>query len=427
MNNGLILAIAVAGAALLATGCGSDRFVSTEISRATPEGAGRIVDGKQVRYGTEPFSRERVDWSDWSNYRTEKPFPPPQKVTMPRNLKGDPVEGRKLYMARNKAPCTGCHLIRGEDVWPAGNIGTDHQQIGDRYDTPELEDVLYQYIYDARVINPQSFMPPWGAAGLFTPQEIVHIVAFLKTQAGPITPEKDPARDPNTRARPQYYFGDNLDPTNNPAVIDAEGAIAIWNKKGSTGKSCADCHKGIESMKGIAAQYPKYVKTYRRIMSIQDMLAWHGADDTGLSLLAQSPDNINLSLLIRMQSNGMPVNVDVTSRHAKAAFKRGEARYFQRIGKRNHACADCHEADRGGDKFLGGRLLGLKTDGLTRHFPTLRTNFGEVWDMRKRMQWCTLPLGMNYLPADAVEYAEIELYLTSFDNGKVISAPGMRH
>jgi hypothetical protein len=47
--------------------------------------------------------------------------------------------------------------------------------------------------------------------------------------------------------------------------------------------------------------------------------------------------------------------------------------------------------------------------------------------MRKRMQWCMTPLGTNMLPADAVEYAELELYLTQFDNGKPMSVPGIRH
>ncbi|HLQ22301.1 MAG TPA: hypothetical protein VK132_03800, partial [Gemmatimonadales bacterium] len=65
--------------------------------------------------------------------------------------------------------------------------------------------------------------------------------------------------------------------------------------------------------------------------------------------------------------------------------------------------------------------------GLTRHFPTWRTSQGDVWDMRKRFQWCMTPLGMNMLPADAVEYAELELYLTSFDIGKPMSVPGIRH
>jgi hypothetical protein len=31
------------------------------------------------------------------------------------------------------------------------------------------------------------------------------------------------------------------------------------------------------------------------------------------------------------------------------------------------------------------------------------------------------------LAADAVEYAELELYLASFDQGKLMSVPGIRH
>ena len=97
------------------------------------------------------------------------------------------------------------------------------------------------------------------------------------------------------------------------------------------------------------------------------------------------------------------------------------------MGERNHACADCHTLEKGANKFLGGRLLADVTEGMTRHFPTWRTSQTQVWDMRKRMQWCMTPLGMNMLPSDAIEYAELELYLTSFDQGKAMSVPGIRH
>ncbi|HAM59563.1 MAG TPA: hypothetical protein DCQ64_30795 [Candidatus Rokubacteria bacterium] len=130
-----------------------------------------------------------------------------------------------------------------------------------------------------------------------------------------------------------------------------------------------------------------------------------------------------------MASNGMPVAVDLSTPEHRAAFERGQANFNKRVGQRNHACADCHTpgSGRGADRFLGGRLLGNVENGLTRHFPTWRTSQAQVWDMRKRMQWCLTPLGMNMLPADAVEYAELELYLTSFDKGKPISVPGIRH
>jgi hypothetical protein len=34
---------------------------------------------------------------------------------------------------------------------------------------------------------------------------------------------------------------------------------------------------------------------------------------------------------------------------------------------------------------------------------------------------------MNMLPSDSIEYADLELYLTTFDIGKPISVPGIRH
>jgi sulfur-oxidizing protein SoxA len=310
-------------------------------------------------------------------------------------------------------------------VWPAGNVGPDLSTIADRRLTDAY---LYQQIYDPRPVFPQTTMPPWGAGGAFTPEEIVHLVAFLQTLKGPLPPESDRDRNPETRTRP-VGFGDNLDPTNNPAVLVAEGAEAQWSARGRTGKACADCHAGgpAAAMKGVATRYPKFMPKYRRVMSVEDFLSVHGPETTGTDLLPESDANLNLTMLVKMASNDMPVAVDTESPEARAALTRGQATFHRRVGERNHACADCHTPEKGANKFLGGRLLAEVTTGMTRHFPTWRTSQNQVWDMRKRMQWCMTPLGTNMLAADAVEYAELELYLTSFDNGKPMSVPGIRH
>jgi len=439
LRPGHIHAAGILVAALLAAACAQTDRPSTAglpptpwVSRATPEGKGEVKtlpDGKktQVRYKGAPFGGVPQDWSSYRTYAYDdtRPAPPVSKIPMPAG-KGDPKEGRKLFMARAKGPCTGCHLIPGADVWPAGNIGPDLSTYGDRNLPDEF---IFTQLYDSRNFFPNTTMPPWGTTGVFKSEELVHIVAFLKTLKGLVPPEKDPDRNPETRAKP-VGFGDNLDPTNNPAVTLAESAVAVWGKKGPAGKACADCHAGgPKAMKGVATRYPRYVKAHQRVMSIEDFLTVHAPETTGLQMLSQSPDNLNMTMLVKMQSNGMPVGVDISSREAKAAFERGRASFFKRVGQRNHACADCHVkgAGQGAEKFLGGRLLGNAEAGLTRHFPTWRTNFQVVWDMRRRMQWCMTPLGMNMLAADSVEYAELELYLTSFDNGKEMSVPGIRH
>ncbi len=399
------------------------------VSRATPEAKGEIKtlpDGRKIQVRYKGWTTE--DFGQFRTYAYDDSRPEPRigKIPVPA-VKGDPKEGRRLFLARAKGPCTGCHLIPGDDVWPAGNVGTDLSTYGDR-NLPD--DFIFTQVYDSRNFFPNTTMPPWGTIGVFKPEEIVHVVAFLKTLKGPVPTEKDPNRNPETRAKP-VGFGDNLDPTNNPAVVLAEGAGSLWNKRGPMGKACADCHAGgpEKSMKGVATRYPKYVRAYQRVMSIEDFLTVHAPETTGLQMPAQSDDNLNLTMLVKMPSNGMPVKVDVTSPEARAAYERGRASFFKKVGQRNHSCADCHTkgAGRGSDKFLGGRLLADAEVGLTKHFPLWRTSQGQVWDMRKRMQWCMTPLGMNMLPADAVEYAELEFYLTAFDNGKEMSVPGIRH
>jgi hypothetical protein len=208
-------------------------------SRAIPEAKGDIKtlpDGKReaVRYRGWPTE-------DFSHYRTyaydDVRAPPPiGKAAMPA-IPGDPKKGRSLFLNRSLGPCTGCHLIQGADVWPAGNVGRDLSTFGDRNAPDEY---VFNLIYDARQFFPETTMPPWGSAGVLKPEDIVHLVAFLRTQKSPAPPEKNAERDPNTRPKPPG-FGDNLDATNNPAVLRAEGAEALWVKKGTTGKACADC------------------------------------------------------------------------------------------------------------------------------------------------------------------------------------------
>jgi sulfur-oxidizing protein SoxA len=396
------------------------------VSRAIPEARGEI---ETLPDGTRKARRYKgwttVDFSRFRGYAYDdtRPEPPVQRATMPAGAAGDPQKGRALFLSRTIGPCTGCHLVPGNDVWPAGNVGPDLSAIGDRQLPHAL---LFAQIYDPRHLLPASVMPPWGTTGVLTPAQIVDIVAYLQSLRGPRPPETDSERDPETRKRP-VGFGDNLDPTNNPAVLLAEDAERRWKTRGPSGKACADCHREFPPLKSVATRFPKLVPRFGRVMSIEDYLTVHGPDTTGATFAMESVENLTMTMWIKMASNGLPVAVDTQSAEARAALGRGRASFFRRVGERNHACADCHTPDRGAGKFLGGRLLADVSAGLTRHFPTWRTSQSEAWDMRKRMQWCMTPLGTNMLAADAVEYAELELFLTSFDNGKPLSVPGIRH
>ena len=424
----LALALLLAGCAAAASETPGTTAVRPWTSHVIPEARGDVV--------TRPDgTREGLRYPGWMKddfggfrtyaYADTRAEPAVQRAQLPATVVGDPKKGRALFLSRSKGPCTGCHLVPGDDVWPAGSVGPDLSTIGTR----GLSDAhLYMQIHDPRVLFPHTSMPPWGTDAVLTPAEIVHLVAYLQTLKEPARAEADPDRNPFTRRRPTG-FGDNLDPTNNPAVLAAEDMDSVWAQRGPRGKACADCHAGgIEAaMKGVATRYPRYDPVYRRIVSLEDLLSVHAPATTGREFPMESDANVWFVTRLKMASNGMPMALDLERPEARAALARGEASFRRRVGQRNHACADCHTPEKGAGKFLGGRWLADVTSGMTRHFPTWRTSQNQIWDMRKRMQWCMTPLGTNMLTADAVEYAELELYLTSFDQGQPLSVPGIRH
>jgi sulfur-oxidizing protein SoxA len=423
-----VLALVSAGCAGASPEAPDYRGVPAWTSRAVPEARGDIrtqPDGQRVAVRYRGWTTRDFQRFPTYAYDDRRSAPAVERVTMPAGIAGDAGKGRALFLSRSKGPCIACHLVPGDDVWPAGSAGPDQSTIGDRRVPDQY---LYQVVWDARVFFPNTVMPPWGTARIFSAEEIVHIVAYLQTLKGPVAPEKDRDRSPFTRAKPAGY-GDNLDPTNNPAIVLADDAETVWTARGPSGKACADCHRGgaARAMRSVATRYPKVVKAYGRVMSVEDFLQMHAPETTGRPMASQSPENLAMTMLVKRASNGMPVEVDVASPQARAALARGRATFNRKVGERNHSCADCHTIENAAGKFLGGRLLADVRVGLTRHFPTWRTDRAEVWDMRKRFQWCMTPLGMNMLASDSIEYAELELYLTSFDNGKPLSVPGIRH
>ena len=133
-------------------------------SRAVPEARGdfqTLPDGKRAAARYRGWTTLDFNFRTYA-YDDPRAEPPVQRVTMPAGVTGDSQKGRALFLNRDKGPCTGCHLIPGDDVWPAGSVGPDQSTIGDR----KLPDqYLYQLIWDPRVVFPNTSMPPWGTVG----------------------------------------------------------------------------------------------------------------------------------------------------------------------------------------------------------------------------------------------------------------------
>ena len=365
--------------------------------------------------------------TDWKDYNTlaniaSPAYEPPPKLDGP--IAGDPKNGEKLAFDRGRGgSCVACHVMGKTTPAMPGNVGPDLSTVGTWGRT---EQWLFNYVYDPRGVNPNSVMPPWGAHKLFSVQEIQDIVAFMKTLKEPQV-FKDDLENPATRPVP-VETRDNLDPFVNDGMAAVERARLVYARAGASGKSCASCHAAPEkSFKTWAAIMPRYEPRLKKVIGVEEFITRHARSTTGDNPLMQSADNIDLAIYLRYLANATPIKVDTKSKDSVAAIKRGNALMTRKIGQLNFACMDCHSPERGANKWVRGQWLG-ESKGQIAHFPTFRTSRGEIWDLRKRFQWCGVATRTNELPPDAPEYGDLELALAAlFNQGQKINAPGIRH
>lgn len=83
-------------------------------------------------------------------------------------------EGKKLSFDRKKGNCLACHMIMGGEL--PGNIGPPLIAMKARY--PDKAK-LREQIYDARVLNPDTIMIPFGAHGVLTDEEVDKVTDYI--------------------------------------------------------------------------------------------------------------------------------------------------------------------------------------------------------------------------------------------------------
>jgi L-cysteine S-thiosulfotransferase len=374
------------------------------------------------RYSGWP-ARDTAKFNTLANPGLSPPAPTaPRKLDGP--IAGDPAIGAKLVADRTRGgSCLACHIMgQAANADMPGNVGPDLSEIG----KAGLDDeALFNFVYDARVYNQATVMPPWGTHGLFNDQEIGHIVAFLKTLTKPaVFPTH--ADDPNTR-KPPVETRDNLDDLVNPGLWTVEKAQQLWTTRGPDGFSCSTCHGNAEdSLKAWAAGMPKWEPRLDKVLGVEEFVFRHAKATTGFAWPMQGDENTAMSVYLRYIADGQDMQVDVTSPGAKEAFERGRALTAVKVGQLNFACLDCHDPNRGGLKWIRGQWLGEQR-GQLDHFPTWRTSLLQIWDIRKRFQWCQVNIRADELPPDAKEYGDLELFLAATNAGLKMNVPGIRH
>ena len=417
LAGGTAVALVAAGGLFVAGGSG------VHAQGTKKEAPLELKDDASVR----PWKRY-AGWTtrDYSKYNTIGNLATPPAPKEPRKISGpitgDAKKGAEMVADRNRGgSCLACHVMgpAGGANLP-GNVAPDLSEIGN---AGREDEWLFNYIYDARVYNPETVMPPWGSHGFFDDQEINDMVAFLKTLKSPAA-FKTELDDP-TKRPPPVEKRDNLDPIENPAMWAVDKAQELWKQKGASGFSCNTCHSDPQtSFKTWAASMPKWEPRLNKVLSVEEFVTRHAKATTGDSWLMETDENRSMSVYLHFLANGVPIRIDTSTPEAKAAIERGKELSERKVGQLNLACTDCH--GKVANHWIRGQWLG-EPKGQYDHFPTWRTSLLAIWDIRQRFQWCQVNIRADELPPDAKEYGDLEFYLATQNEGQKLSVPGIRH
>lgn len=213
-----------------------------------------------------------------------------------------------------------------------------------------------------------------------------------------------------------------IDDFDNPAMIFVDQAADTFETvEGAAGKSCASCHDGAESFKGLQASMPKVDAESSKLVVMEDLInkcrtehmeadawKWSGADMQGIVAL------------IGLQSRGMPMNVAIDG-DAAPYWEQGKEMYYTRYGQLELSCANCHE-DNWGNMIRADHL----SQGMINGFPTYRLKQAKLISRHNRFRGCIRDTRAETFAEGSDEFRALELYVASRGNGLSVETPAVR-
>jgi len=343
--------------------------------------------------------------------------PKPPMVASPPAPPGDARRGKELAYSSEKGNCLACHVLEADGEQP-GSVGPNlsaYERLG------RTAAYTFQQLWDARVHNPKTAMPPFGTNGILSAPEVADIVAYLRTLKHASAPSR-PAPAPG---RNFAVAGDDL----SLADFYLDQGKAQFEQPGPNGKSCASCHVGERSLRGAATRYPVYDRAVAKPITLEERINSCRASRMTLPPLAPGSEALNaVSGYVKYLSHGMPVRVTAQGDGTRRALARGEGLFFKKAGRLNLACADCHVAAAG--RWLRGqRLAAIHADGEERavatKYPTHHVGRHELGfvSLQQRIEHCQAITQVLPLKPGSREYSDLEYYLTWLANDAPMLAP----
>ena len=355
-------------------------------------------------------------------------------------------EGLRIMADRNTGNCVSCHEIpawrdstqSANRLTLQGNFGPSLQGVGARYSKEQLR----QWVVDARVIHPNTLMPPYGTTerlhlparsqNLLTQKQIDAVVDTLTTftQVTVATKDNSTTQALTASGLAQLQSANAMNP------------IGLWIDEGKRKweKDCTSCH-ALEKVVKAVPDFPK-LDASRKLINLEDQIsicrqrveATTNANANSIATTTASTqsftndDNptLELSTFLNDAARQLAINIAPPTNplHAiiwKKNLADGERLFKTRLGHMNLSCQQCH------DGKVGASMRAQKiTAGHPTGFPAYRISWQGLGSIERRIRACYSGVQAQVPAPQDMRLRQLELYLKTRAQGLQLEGPSIR-
>lgn len=355
-------------------------------------------------------------------------------------------EGLRIMADRNTGNCVSCHEIpawrdstqSANRLTLQGNFAPSLQGVGARYSKQQLR----QWIVDARVIHPNTLMPPYGTTerlhlparsqNLLTQKQIDAVVDTLTTftQVTVATKDNSTTQALTASGLAQLQSANAMNP------------IGLWIDEGKRKweKDCTSCH-ALEKVVKAVPDFPK-LDASRKLINLEDQIsicrqrveATTNANANSIATTTASTqsftndDNptLELSTFLNDAARQLAINIAPPTNplHAiiwKKNLADGERLFKTRLGHMNLSCQQCH------DGKVGASMRAQKiTAGHPTGFPAYRISWQGLGSIERRIRACYSGVQAQVPAPQDIRLRQLELYLKTRAQGLQLEGPSIR-
>ena len=348
------------------------------------------------------------------------------------------TEGLRIMADRNTGNCVSCHEIpawkdstqSANRLTLQGNFGPSLHGVGSRYNKEQLR----QWIVDARVIPPNTLMPPYGTnerlnlparqENLLTHKQIDAMVDTLATftQTPVSTKDEKTSEVLTASGLAQLQSANAMNP------------IGLWIDEGKRKweKDCNACH-ALEKVVKAVPNFPK-LDASQKLINLEDQISVCRKRDANIPTASASgqffsnDDNSTLELSTFLNDAARQLTIHIATPtnplHAaiwKQNLTEAEKLFKTRLGHMNLSCQQCH------DGKVGASMRAQKINaGHPTGFPAYRISWQGLGSMERRIRACFSGVQAQVPAPQDIRLRQLELYMKTRAQGLKLEGPSIR-